>query len=131
MSPTTRPPTSTWSSGRATTTPASWSTGEFEIYVQRLDASGAEVGVNDRRVSDVGGIGDATRDANSPAVAHNAVDNQFLVVWEADEIDGESEVYGQRLGQGGGQLGTNDFRISDMGPDGNADLRRRIRRSPI
>ncbi len=93
--------------------------GEFEVYGQRLEASGAEVGVNDRRLSDVGGTGDAALDAGEPAIAHNAVDNQFLVVWEGDEADDELEVYGQRLGQGGGQLGANDFRISDMGPDGD------------
>ena len=95
--------------------------GENEIYVQRLDASGAQLGVNDRRVSDVGADGDAARDAGDPALAHNTVDNQFLVVWEGDEVDGENEIYGQRLAQNGGPLGANDFRISDMGPDGSAD----------
>ena len=64
--------------------------GEFEIHVQSLDASGAEIGVNDRRISDAGGLGDAARDAINPAVAHNAVDGQFLVAWDADEIDLES-----------------------------------------
>ncbi len=92
---------------------------EDEIYGQRLEASGAEVGVNDRRLSDVGGTGDSALDAGDPAIAYNAVENQFLVVWEGEEADDELEVYGQRLGQGGGQLGTNDFRISDMGPDGD------------
>lgn len=92
---------------------------ELEIYVQRLDASGAELGVNDRRISDVGGTGDAARDADEPAIAHNPIDGQFLVVWDADETDGESEIYGQRLRTGGVPLGTNDFRISTMGPDGD------------
>ena len=94
--------------------------GEFEIYTQRLDAAGAQVGSNDVRISRVGADGDGGRDAGDPAVAHNSVDNQFLVVWEGDDAaDGETEIYGQRLGQGGGPLGADDFRISDMGPDGN------------
>ncbi len=95
---------------------------EVEIFGQRLDASGAEVGANDFRVSDVGANGDTARSGRDPAVAYNAVDNQFLAVWEADEAVGEFEIYGQRLGQGGGELGANDFRISDMGPDGNANF---------
>jgi hypothetical protein len=93
--------------------------GEFEIYVQRLDASGAEIGVNDRRISDVGGFGDPARDASAPAIAHNPVNGQFLVVWAADETDGETEIHGQRLGAGGVPTGANDFRISSMGPDGS------------
>lgn len=93
--------------------------GEFEIYVQRLDASGAETGPNDRRISDVGGLGDAARDAFAPAIAHNPLDGQNLAVWAADETDGEIEIHGQRLGAGGGPVGVNDFRISSMGPDGS------------
>ncbi|MBJ7455069.1 MAG: hypothetical protein JHC74_03315 [Thermoleophilia bacterium] len=94
---------------------------EWEIYAQRLDASGAEIGANDARISDAGVDGNPLRSGFDPAVAYNAVAGQYLVVWEADEIsDNENEIHGQRLGAGGGQTGANDFRISDMGPDGNA-----------
>jgi hypothetical protein len=98
--------------------------GEFEIYGQRLSASGAEVGTNDFRISDMGGTGDADYDAYYPAVAYNSQDNEYLVVWQGDDdtgslVNDEYEIYGQRLSATGGGLGTNDFRISDMGGTGN------------
>jgi len=98
--------------------------GEFEIYGQRLNASGTEVGTNDFRLSDMGPHGDAVYDAFFPAVAYNSTDNQYLVVWQGDDntsplVNGEFEIFGQRLNATGGGLGTNDFRISDMGPNGN------------
>ncbi|UCE24500.1 MAG: hypothetical protein JSU74_00165, partial [Candidatus Zixiibacteriota bacterium] len=102
--------------------------GEFEIFGQRIDAStGLEIGVNDFRISDVGPPLNRDFDASNPAVAYNSTNNQYLVVWEADDSlnfvgDGESEIYGQRLdGTTAGEIGANDFRISDMGVDGNAD----------
>jgi roadblock/LC7 domain-containing protein len=105
--------------------------GEFEIYGQRLDAvTGAERGTNDFRISDMGakdGVTDFS--ASNPAVAWNAIDNEYLVVWVGDDdtddlIAGEFEVYGQRLdGATGAERGTNDFRISDMGAtDGVTDF---------
>jgi hypothetical protein len=98
--------------------------GEFEIYGQRLNATGGEVGTNDFRLSDMGPHGDAAYDAFFPAVAYNSTDNQYLVVWQGDDntsplVNGEFEIFGQRLNATGGGLGTNDFRISDMGPNGN------------
>jgi len=100
--------------------------GESEIYGQRVNANGAEVYPNDFRVSDMGADGDTTCNAYDPAVAYNSTDNEYLVVWEGDDdtgalVDGESEIYGQRVNLTGTEVGTNDFRISDMGPDGDAD----------
>src|SRR5438034_4592631 len=100
--------------------------GEFEIYGQRLDASpdsfGA-VGTNDFRISDMGTNGDPTFDAFRPALAYNSANNEYLVVWEGnDGVDGSDtfEIYGQRLaGVTGAETGANDFRISDMGADGD------------
>ncbi|MBI5167929.1 MAG: T9SS type A sorting domain-containing protein [Candidatus Eisenbacteria bacterium] len=98
--------------------------GEFEIYAQRINAStGAAVGANDFRVSDMGTNGDTSSDATSPAVAWNATNNEYLVVWSGDDstgvtANGEFEIFGQRLaGATGAEVGTNDFRISDMGPN--------------
>lgn len=96
--------------------------GEFEIYGQRLSAAGAELGVNDFRISVAGADGDATYDAYSPAVAYDRVDNQYLVVWEGEDlvgvlVSGENEIFGQRLNAGGSAIGLDDFLISDMGPD--------------
>ena len=102
---------------------------EFEIFGQRLDAAtGAEVGANDFRISDMGPDGNATFDAFDPAVAYNSLDNEYLVVWEADDntaplVDDEFEIFGQRLDAAtGAEVGANDFRLSDMGPDGSDDF---------
>jgi hypothetical protein len=101
---------------------------EFEIYGQRLDAlTGAEVGPNDFRISDMGPDGDANFQGRIPAVAYNPNANEYLVVWTGGERSAESafgdfEVYGQRIDAiTGAEVGPNDFRISGMGPDGNAD----------
>ncbi len=100
--------------------------GEFEIFGQRIDAAtGAELGTNDFRISDMGPNGSDLYDALSPAVIHNAIDNQYLVVWEGDDntaplVDGETEIFGQRLsGASGAEIGANDIRLSDMGPNGD------------
>jgi len=97
---------------------------EFEIYGQRLTAAGGDTGTNDFRISDMGGTGNADYDAANPAVAYDSQTNEYLVVWSGDDntaplVDGEFEIYGQRLNATGSGLGDNDFRLSDMGPDGN------------
>jgi hypothetical protein len=104
--------------------------GEVEIYGQRLDAlTGAEVGPNDFRISDMGSDGDADIDGGLAAVAYNANADEYLVVWIGDDdsaglADDEYEIHGQRLDAStGAEVGPNDFRISDMGPDGNANLK--------
>ena len=98
--------------------------GEYEIFGQRLSFSGAQIGTNDFRISDMGPDGNASYSARNPAVAYNSTSNQYLVVWYGDDddgplVDGEDEIFGQRLDADGNPVGTNDFRISDMGPDGN------------
>jgi len=98
--------------------------GEYEIFGQRLNANGTEQGANDFRISDMGGTGISSYDANQPAVAYNPVDNVYLVVWWGnDDVGGlsvyEDEIFGQLLDHDGGALGVNDFRISDMGVTGD------------
>ncbi|MEM1120215.1 MAG: T9SS type A sorting domain-containing protein [Bacteroidota bacterium] len=100
---------------------------EAEIYGQRLNANGMEIGVNDFRISDMGPDGNTSFDARDPSVTYNGTTNEYLVVWEGEDdtngvVDGESEIYGQRLDANGVEIGINDFRISDMGPNGNADF---------
>jgi hypothetical protein len=99
---------------------------EFEIFGQRLNAAtGAQVGANDFRISDMGPEGSISYDASSPTVAYNRTNNEYLVVWQGDDnapplVDEEFEIFGQRLNAAtGAQVGANDFRISDMGPDGD------------
>jgi hypothetical protein len=99
---------------------------EFEIWAKRLNASAEWVDADNRRMSDMGGTGDAAYDAYDPDVAYNSADNQYLVVWEGDDtatglVDDEFEIWGQRLNAALSGLGSNDFRISSMGPGGNAD----------
>jgi len=99
--------------------------GEFEIYGQLIDgATGAEIG-SDIRISDMGTNGDSIYDAFDPSVAYNAANNLYLVVWYGDDdtaplVDNEHEIFGQLLTAAGAETGTNDFRISDMGPDGDS-----------
>ena len=84
-----------------------------------------ELGSNDYRISDMGGVGDPDYDAFDAAVAYNSITNEYLVVWWGDDntgglVDYEHEVFGQLLSATGGQVVTNDFRISDAGGTGNA-----------
>lgn len=100
---------------------------ESEILGQRLGPAGNEVGVNDFRISDMGPAGDGISRANAPAVVYNEADNEYLVVWSADDNSGalvndEYEIFGQRLDANPdtfGEVGINDFRISDMGTNGD------------
>src|SRR5262249_52773449 len=99
---------------------------EFEIFGQRLDAAtGKEVGANDFRISDMGPDGDTNFAALNPKVAYSGAANEYLVVWQGDDnaatpVGKEFEIFGQRLDAATGmEVGANDFRISDMGPDGN------------
>jgi hypothetical protein len=97
---------------------------EYEVFGQRLTASGTEIGANDFRISDMGPDGDPNYAAYAPSVVYSSADNQWLVVWHGDDntaplVNNEFEVFGQRLTASGTEGGANDFRISDMGPDGN------------
>ena len=100
--------------------------GEFEIFGQRLDgATGAEIGENDFRVSDMGVDGDITMSASFPVPVAHPSRGEYLVVWSGTgdvplPVTNELEIYGQRIDAAtGSEIGTNDFRISDMGPDGS------------
>ncbi|MCF6287137.1 MAG: hypothetical protein L3K26_18415, partial [Candidatus Hydrogenedentes bacterium] len=102
--------------------------GENEIYGQRLaGATGAEVGANDFRISDMGGDGANGFNAQSAAVAYNSIANEYLVVWAgADSVSplvgGEPEIFGQRINaETGAETGSNDFRITDLGNDAETD----------
>ncbi|HNJ44403.1 MAG TPA: hypothetical protein PKZ53_28235, partial [Acidobacteriota bacterium] len=85
-----------------------------------------EIGTNDFRISDMGPDGDANFDALNASVAYNSTNNEYLVVWDGEDntsplVDGESEIFGQRVNAAtGAEIGVNDFRISDMGPNGDA-----------
>ena len=98
---------------------------DLEIFGQRIDATdGNELG-SDFRITDMGTADGNTYAAADPAVAYNPVNNEYLVVWDGDDdtgslADAEFEIYGQRLDATNcSEVGTNDFRISSVGTDGN------------
>jgi hypothetical protein len=96
---------------------------EFEIYGQRIGETD-EVGTDDFRISQIGSDGDATADAGGAAVAFDPVSLEYLVVFggtgEAPTVAGETEIYGQRLTGLGAQVGADDMRLSQMGPEGSS-----------
>jgi hypothetical protein len=108
--------------GRDNTTPLV--NGEEEIFVQRLSATGSQLGTNDARISSMGPDGDPAYDADRPAVAYNPTANEYLVSWHGSDnttplVVDEFEIFVQRLSATAGQLGTDDARISSMGPNGD------------
>jgi hypothetical protein len=81
----------------------------YEIYGQRIDASGQRIGGNVL----ISGPSATVDVEGPPGVAYNTTTNQYLVVWE----DGRNyltrgwDVYGQRIGAAGNRVG-GSFRIS-------------------
>ena len=85
------------------------------------------VGADDFRISDAGGTGNAFSRAHG---RRSPTTRSTTTTWwsggatdlDAGTADGELEIYGQRLdGTTAAELGTNDFRISAIGPAGNTD----------
>lgn len=98
---------------------------EFDVYAQRVSNTGALVGSR-IQVSSMGSTGVATFIASTPAVAWNATDNEYMIVWQADDntgslADNEYEIYGQRM-TAAGVLSGGRIRISTMGADGNTNF---------
>jgi hypothetical protein len=95
-----------------------------EVYGQRLGLDGAPIGGDDVQISEMGPDANASFTAAPPSVAWNSRSNQYLVAWHGDDdsgglVDNEREVFGQLLTAELTQIGADDFRISDMGPDMN------------
>jgi hypothetical protein len=89
---------------------------EFEIYGQRLSATGAEVGANDFRISQMGPDGDANFDSAAPDLAYGSKRNEYLVSWQAEDnaaplVDDEFEIFGRRVSAGSGKLDTGRPRL--------------------
>ncbi|MCS6887630.1 MAG: hyalin, partial [Chloroflexus sp.] len=133
-----------WSDDRANNVlsqPFAEQGGEFEIRCQRFSLDPhpnrrfiGQIGPNDFLISRAGFTTTVVSerpnyDAVTPAIAYNSVDNQWFVVWSADNNasgveDGEFEIYGQVLAADGTQahllpgIGANyrdDHRISQVG----------------
>lgn len=100
---------------------------EREVFGQLLAADGTQIGADDFRISDMGTDGDAKTNAFRPRIAYDPFGNQYLLAWHGDDltpplVDNEFEIYGQYLAADGTQIGNNDFRISDVQPDGNSEF---------
>ncbi len=101
--------------------------GESEVFGQRLRAIDlAPRGANDFRISDAGGTGNTQFEVVATRVAYATGSRHYLVTWIGDDdrgalIDNDREVFGQLLTATGAPAGPNDFRISDMGPNGSTD----------
>jgi hypothetical protein len=98
---------------------------ENEIFGQYLDAAtGAEIGGNDLRLSDMGPDGSTDFNVEYAAVAYNSTDNQYLVVWSGDTLeplvlaDEEYEIFGQRMIAG--VLFSDHFETGDLSAWSNA-----------
>lgn len=98
--------------------------GEREIFGQLLEADGTETGPNDFRISSLGPSMNSSYDSEEPSVAWDSLNNQYLVVWEGEDstatlVNGHKEIYGQLVSNTGSLTGPTNFRISEMGPDGD------------
>ena len=100
--------------------------GVSDAYVQRLDATGAEVGEDDAPISDMNPDGLLGLGVGADvAVGYSPTSGQYLVTWHGETsafglVDGEREVFGQELDVFGDEIGVDDFPVSRMGPDGSA-----------
>jgi len=81
-------------------------------------AVAVNLGPDDRQVSFSGPAGTVDSDAVSPAVAFDSINQRYLLVWSADETDGDFLIHGQLLsGTVGAPVGPT-FAISAAGPSG-------------
>ncbi|MEL6943147.1 MAG: hypothetical protein AAFO82_10805, partial [Bacteroidota bacterium] len=72
--------------------------GELEIWGKRLNGmDGTGIEIEEFRISDVGTNENEDFDAERPYVVFNSQNEEFLTIWQADEIEEDFEIYGQRL----------------------------------
>ena len=94
----------------------------YDIFGQRLQANGLQLGADDFRLSNAGNGWNSAYDARNPAVAYDGKNNEYLVVWQDDELGAsEFEIFGQRVNAATGASIGVDTRLSDMAPDGDAN----------
>jgi hypothetical protein len=95
----------------------------FEVYGQRLDRTGKQLGANFRisNATDLGKVSTSfVRSSSQAEVAWNRTNNEYLVIWkgmgEPEDVV-KMEIYGQRLTSKGESLGKS-FRISHTSDQG-------------
>ena len=93
--------------------------GQEDIWGQRVDSTtGALRGSNFEISQTLPATG--AWSARIPTITYNTRDSEYLVVWQAQTSELPTlnpQAFGQRLDPYGGEMGTNDFRISRMIPD--------------
>ncbi len=92
---------------------------DTDIIAQRLAADGSQIGADDFQISNMAPNGAVNR----PDLVYNVAANEYFVAWAGEKvIDEGREVYGQYLTTEGTEIGTDDFRVSTQGPDGDEDF---------
>jgi len=96
---------------------------KFNVFGIILNNDASAPGV-EFPISNMGPDNETNYRAFAPQVDYSSIDNEYFVVWSGDDnrltlVDGEYEIFGQRINALGAEIGPGDFRISDMGPDGN------------
>lgn len=92
----------------------------IEIFGQRISNAGAVLGTN-FRISQRSNASTAY-DANNPDIAWNSTENEYLVVYWADNIaSGEEEIFRSRISNVGAVVDY-DVKISSAGGDGNSSF---------
>ena len=94
---------------------------EFEIFGQRLNASGGKMGYSGFRITHMGTDADPERDAGEPAIAYDSADNQYFVVWQGEGVGADVfDILGQRLQNNGVRIG-NVIYLSNYNGGANLD----------
>jgi hypothetical protein len=105
---------------------------EFEIYGQRLSASGDEVGANDFQISRMGPDRNPGFGAEEPNVAYNVKPGEYLAVWSGDDdakplVKDEQEIFGRRALPGSESVLPGGARPRGRGPRLRLRARKRQR----
>jgi hypothetical protein len=95
---------------------------EFEVYACLIDPADATQISAQIRMSDMGIDGNPAAAGIHPALAYDPNLLQYMVAWQGDDFlgttsDAEPEIFAQLFDPFLAELGSNDFRLSDMGPD--------------
>jgi len=96
-------------------------TGEFEIFGRRLNASDLAAG-SQIQLTNAGTAGDASIDLQTPSLAVNSSDGTYFLAWYGNP-DGDVEVFGRTLTQSGDVDGSGVLQLSEAGPPGDTAWR--------
>jgi hypothetical protein len=98
-----------------------------EVFGHLMSTDGTTIGPDRFRISHVTATNPTSGSADSPSVAYDPINDRYIVGWTGNPAIGsmapaEREVFAQ-LVSSGGAVGTDDIRISHVGPDGSTLFR--------